>query len=66
MEFVQGGGGVLCDAAGRTASHTNSSRGLDVKMDGIYLVPAGFLRLFVLATVNASADFINNCHSFGI
>jgi hypothetical protein len=57
---------ILCDAAGRTASHTNSSRGLDVMMDGIYLIPVGLLRLFVLATVNAAADFINNCHSFAI
>jgi hypothetical protein len=57
---------ILCDAASRTASHTNSSRGPDVMMDGIYLIPVGFLEVFVLATVNVSAIFINNCHSFVI
>jgi hypothetical protein len=55
---------VLCDAAGGTASHTNSSRGPDVMMDGIYLIPVGFLDVFVLAIVNVSASFINTGHSF--
>jgi hypothetical protein len=50
---------ILCDAAGRIASHTNSSRGPDVMMDGIYLIPVGFLDVFVLATVNVSVNFIN-------
>jgi hypothetical protein len=57
---------MLCDAAARTASHTNSSRGPDVMMDGIYLIPVGFPDVFVLATVNVAAYFINNCHSFVI
>jgi hypothetical protein len=34
------GGGADCDAAGRAASHTNSSGGPDVMMDGMCLIPS--------------------------
>jgi hypothetical protein len=39
----EGGEGADCDAAGRAASHTNSSGGPDVMMDGMCLIPADFL-----------------------
>lgn len=41
---IRGGGrGAHSDAAGRAASHTNSSGGPDVMMDGMCLIPADFL-----------------------